>query len=101
MQWNFNIQREVMANTVATIGYVGSHSVHQFTQLDFNQPTPCTSATAGCFYQGRPTYTQSNFAISGAACTSINIPGCRANPQYGALILANTIASAHYHSLQT
>jgi hypothetical protein len=75
--------------------------VHQFTQLDFNQPTACTSATQGCFYQGRPTYTQSNFAVSGAACTAINIPGCRKNPQYGALILANTVADAHYHSLQT
>jgi len=29
MQWNFNIQREVTPNLIATIGYVGSHGVHQ------------------------------------------------------------------------
>jgi hypothetical protein len=89
-QWNFNIQREVMPNTVASIGYVGSHSIHMFMQQDFNYPTPCTSPTAGCFYQGRTTYiTGTSSAIS------------RLNPQYGALIFANTIAASHYHSLQT
>lgn len=29
LQWNLNIQREVMKNTLVQIGYVGSHGVHQ------------------------------------------------------------------------
>ena len=56
MQWNFNIQREVLPDTVATIGYIGSHNLHMFVQEDFNPVMPCLSAAAGCFYNGRPTF---------------------------------------------
>jgi hypothetical protein len=89
MQWNLNIQREIMANTVASIAYVGSHNLHMFTQLDFNYPTPCLSASAGCVYNGSPT-----FGVNGTA-------NPRLNPDWGALIFANTIAASHYHALQT
>jgi hypothetical protein len=76
-QWNFNIQREIMANTIASIGYLGSHNVHMFMQLDFNPPS-------STIVNGRQT-----FALP------------RLNPQYGALIFADTIAGSHYHALQT
>lgn len=89
MQWNLNIQREIMANTVWTVGYLGSHAVHMFMQQDFNNPTPCLSASSGCVYNGAPTY-----GNNGAA-------NPRLNPQYGALIFANTVTSSHYHGLQT
>ncbi len=89
-QWNFNIQREVAPNTTASAGYVGSHNVHMFTQLDFNFPTPCPSASSGCFYNGAPTFS-----------SATGVPNPRLNPQFNSLILANTIASSHYHALQT
>jgi hypothetical protein len=38
MQWNINIQRELIANTVLTVGYVGSKGVHLLTQSDQNPP---------------------------------------------------------------
>ena len=41
MQWNLTIQREVMENTLFTIGYIGSHGLHLFIQRDFNSPLPC------------------------------------------------------------
>ena len=40
MQWNLNIQREIMANTIFTIAYVGSLNLHLFVQRDFNSPIP-------------------------------------------------------------
>lgn len=40
IQYNFNIQREIAANTVLMVGYVGSKGVHLLTQLEVNPPTP-------------------------------------------------------------
>jgi hypothetical protein len=34
MQWNLNIQRELTTDLTATIGYVGSHGVHQAFRVD-------------------------------------------------------------------
>jgi len=90
MQWNFNIQRQVMENTVWTIGYIGSHNLHMFIQRDFNYPQPCLSATAGCFYNGAPTY-----------ASATGVPNPRLDPQYNSLQLADNLADSHYHALQT
>jgi hypothetical protein len=89
MQWNFNIQREIMANTVATIGYIGTHNLHMFVQRDFNYPVPCLAANAGCFYNGRPTY-----------ASATGVPNPRLDPQYNSLQLADNLADSHYHALQ-
>ena len=43
LQWNFNIQRSVTPNLIATIGYVGSRGVHQpfrSDDIDIVMPTP-------------------------------------------------------------
>jgi hypothetical protein len=87
-QWNFNVQREIAANTVVSAAYVGSHNVHMFTQLDFNYPIPCLGANQGCVYNGRPT-----FATNGVA-------NPRPNPDWGSIVLANTIATSQYNGLQ-
>jgi hypothetical protein len=89
MQWNFNIQRELMPNTVLTVGYIGSHNLHMFIQRDFNYPQPCLSATAGCFYNGAPTF-------AGAT----GVPNPRLDPQYNSLQLADNLADSHYNALQ-
>jgi len=89
IQWNFNIEHEIARNTVVTVAYVGSHAVHMFTQLDFNYPTPCLGPNEGCVYNGAPT-----FGVNGKA-------NPRLNPDWGALIFANTIAASHYEGLQT
>jgi hypothetical protein len=38
MQWNINIQREILPATVLTVGYIGSKGVHLLTQYDQNPP---------------------------------------------------------------
>lgn len=77
MQWNFNIEREIAPNTVASVGYLGSHAVHLFMQLDFNPP--------------------SSTIVNGVQ--QFALP--RLNPEWGALIFANTIGASHYEGLQT
>lgn len=47
-QWNLNIQRELGAGTVLMVGYVGSHAVHQFDQVNLNPSLTSTSAKGGC-----------------------------------------------------
>ncbi len=34
MQWNLNIEREILPNLTVMVGYVGSHGVHGTTQVD-------------------------------------------------------------------
>jgi hypothetical protein len=89
MQWNLNIQREVLPNTVATVGYVGSHSVHLPAQKDFNHPIPFIGPS------GRPT-----FGVLNATNTAV-VANPRLNPAYAYLQMMDALADAHYHGLQT
>ena len=91
MQWNFNIEREVMANTVATIGYIGSHNLHMFMQQDFNPSRAVSGCRAGsCFYNGRPTF-----------ASATGLANTRVNPQYNSLQMADNLGDSHYEALQT
>ncbi|HXM95446.1 MAG TPA: TonB-dependent receptor [Candidatus Dormibacteraeota bacterium] len=47
MNWNFNIQREIIPTLTATIGYVGSHSVHQSFSTDSSDMVLPTLTSAG------------------------------------------------------
>jgi hypothetical protein len=38
--WNFNIQRQLPGNMVATVAYVGTHGVHLYRDLQLNQALP-------------------------------------------------------------
>ncbi len=88
-QWNFNIQREVIPNTVFQIGYVGSRNRDLFTQRDFNRVTPSIGPS------GRPTY-----GVYDPVRNQV-IPNPRENPAYNVLQLADTIGWSSYHALQT
>jgi hypothetical protein len=90
MQWNFNIDREIVTNTVFTIGYIGTHNLHMFIPRDFNYPVPCLAPNSGCFYNGAPTYS-----------SAAGVPNPRLDPQYNSLQLADNLAASHYEALQT
>lgn len=47
MNWNFNIQRAITPNLTATIGYVGSHSVHDSFSTDNSNMVLPTLTSAG------------------------------------------------------
>src|SRR5665213_602067 len=91
IQYNINIQREIAPNTVASVGYIGSHASHLFMQLDFNPPTP--NGLVGGVPQG---FCTSNGATPTPAC----VTNPRLNPEWGALVFANTIGSSNYNGLQ-
>ena len=54
-QWHFDIQRELIRNTVATLSYVGSKGTHLTRQTDLNQLQP-VPASQNPYTQGQ-TYT--------------------------------------------
>ena len=103
MQWNLSIQREIVADTVATISYIGTHYVHGVGQTDINSPLPCVQSASqmpanqpfllqsatGCFYNGAPTY-------SNAA----GVPNVRRDPLYNSRLIGDTLSDAHYEGLQ-
>ena len=50
MQWNLNMQRQLSPNLTATVGYVGSHGVHQpFHEEELDNVTP-QQTTAGFLF---------------------------------------------------
>lgn len=102
MQWNLSIEREVMSNTVLTLGYLGSHGVHLWLQRDFNYPLPCVQSASelpsspymlqsqtGCFYNGAPTF-------SNAA----GVANPRINPLYNSQQMADTQGASRYQAFQ-
>jgi hypothetical protein len=50
MQWNLNIQREFARDLTATIGYVGSHGVHQAFRVDDANLAMPTLTSAGYLF---------------------------------------------------
>lgn len=88
-QWNLNIQREIVANTVLTVAYVGSHGVHLFTGIDVNPPIPQTVNGVTTFgYLAQP----------GNAFSYVTYP--RINPNFGPYEDMKTISSSDYNALQ-
>jgi hypothetical protein len=84
MQWNLNVQREVMKDLTVQIGYVGSHGVHQpFRADDVNVVQPIGQTSLGYIW---PTPRGS---------------GTRLNPNLGPTSALYYISSSIYHSLQT
>jgi Carboxypeptidase regulatory-like domain/TonB dependent receptor-like, beta-barrel/TonB-dependent Receptor Plug Domain len=51
MQWNMNLQRELAPNLTATVGYVGSHGVHQpFRQEEYDDVMPTITPAGFLFH---------------------------------------------------
>jgi Carboxypeptidase regulatory-like domain len=98
--WSLRVQQELTANTVLTVGYVGSHGYHEILGIDANEPFPVICPASPC-----PAKYPSNFPV-GLAGTPVP-PGTyyvptsvRANPA-----LANTWtyfseADSSYNALQ-
>ncbi|HEY6291499.1 MAG TPA: carboxypeptidase regulatory-like domain-containing protein [Terriglobia bacterium] len=65
-QWHFDVQREIMPNTVATISYVGSKGTHLTLQSDLNQLYP-VPASQNPFQPGQ--------VITANICNSLVVNG--------------------------
>src|ERR1700730_459650 len=81
MQWNINLERELARGLTATLGYVGSHGVHQpYRQDNFDTGLPTLTA-AGYLYP--------------PAVTSTTL-----NPNFGRISGTLWQASSSYNALQ-
>lgn len=83
MQYNVNIQREIIQNTVLTVGYVGSRGVNLITGTEMN-PVPATVDANGV-YHFAPTANGSG----------------RVNPNLGYYVFGVNGTNSNYNSLQT
>jgi hypothetical protein len=84
MQYNLNLQREILRGSVLTVGYVGSRGVDLLSFRDYNPPVPVKLAD-GTLQFGNPT-------------TGVSYP--RINPAFGTQVLTNPGSSSHYNSFQ-
>jgi hypothetical protein len=88
IQWNFNVQRQLMANTTLSVAYQGSRGVHLFISPDQNPIIPQC-----CSSDGRLVF--SSISTAGKL-----VPFPRIDPAYAALIDGNTIGTSNYNGLQ-
>jgi outer membrane receptor protein involved in Fe transport len=87
-QWNFNIERQLFASTVLTVGYVGSRGLHLYGSRDVNPVLP--QVVNGVQIFGVP---------KGPTAPGI-VPNARENPHGAALSSEAPVADSSYNSLQ-
>jgi hypothetical protein len=120
-QWNLNVQRDLGRGLILTVGYVGSHGVHLFSQQNLNPSITSTSAVAGCG-TGLPLYNACS-TPTGTPCVPTvangNLSSCffgafdpafgvsavepilpRVNDNYASLNENVTKGTSNYNSLQ-
>src|SRR5690349_16695210 len=92
MQWNLNIQRQLMNNLTVAIGYIGSRGVHQpFRADDINIVLP-TLGPQGYVWPCGGTFVNGVCSKPGT--------GTRVNPNIGQVSGLMWTASSIYHGLQ-
>jgi hypothetical protein len=87
IEYNLNIQRELFANTLLTVGYVGTRGVDLLAFHDFNPPVPTVDSNGVL-----------HFASINSAGVAVQNP--RINPTFGSLDLNDTTSYSHYSGLQ-
>ncbi len=111
-QWNFNIQHELMRETVMTVAYVGSKGTHLSLQRDINQLFPI-SASQNPYPAGQAmtandcnSGTVNGVAPTGAAGNQFDV-ACggdpdpyRPYPGYGSITSLEPQANSIYNALQ-
>ena len=96
LQYNLNIQREILPKTVLSVGYVGQVARHLWGQTNINPPECDTFGDGGPDTNCNvlPTIADPN---SGAHFTATNP---RLNPQFGPLTSEDATGISNYNSLQ-
>ncbi len=87
LQYNLNVQREIAEGTVVSVGYVGSHGVHELTLQDQNPPI-ATVDSNGVYH------------FSTVSSTGTIVVNPRLNPNFGFLDMGVPGTTSRYNSLQ-
>jgi hypothetical protein len=90
-QWNINFQRQITPSLTATVGYVGSHGVHQLIRGDdFNMVVPCP-----------PSCGPGSVQIAGRTAWPMNTtPAMKVNPDFGTIRGLSWGTSSSYEAFQ-
>ena len=106
LNWNLSVQREITRTVTATIGYVGSHTVHSpFTTDDSNQVIPTTVSGLGDLFPCGAPIVNGRCAIGGGTVIDPNVGQIRptfyaVNARYNALEAQITKKLSHGLQLQ-
>jgi hypothetical protein len=94
MQYSLTIQRDIFAQTILSLGFVGSRGVHLFSQVNENLPVPCSAAQIPL-----PSWCP---AMPSGVPGSIRNPftGLLTNPNFGLLDDAAPTSTSRYNALQ-
>jgi len=108
MQWNLNVQRELIGNLTAMVGYVGSRGVHEPFRTDDADIVMPTLTSAGYLYPqvdvvgnlyvpGVCNQTDPNAAIGDPS--TCNSPS-KINPNFGQIHYLAYEGNSYYHALE-
>ncbi|HUX68406.1 MAG TPA: carboxypeptidase regulatory-like domain-containing protein [Terriglobales bacterium] len=89
-QWNLTVQRQILKNTIASIGYVGSNGVHLLAENDANYPIPVKGTDGQMQFSSLQT-------IKGRTSIVMNP---LLNPAFGALQIGYSSGWSKYNSAQ-
>jgi hypothetical protein len=113
-QWNLDVQHEVLANTVATVAYVGSKGTHLGRKYELNQLHPVPAALNPYITANLPITqndctsmtTSSGLPVTGPAAINLSV-ACGNNPNpfrpfvgFGDITRLDSAASSSYQALQ-
>jgi Carboxypeptidase regulatory-like domain/TonB dependent receptor-like, beta-barrel len=85
MEYNLNVQQEVLPHTVMTVGYVGSRANHLFIGQETNPCLPTSVLPDGTIVRG--------YGSNPSACPTVN-------PNLGSIIDRFAIGTSNYNSLE-
>jgi hypothetical protein len=106
MQWNLNVQRELIGNLTAMVGYVGSRGVHEpFRTDDADIVLPTLSSAGYLFPQVDVNGSQ---CIANTQCTQVvmdpstgkPLPPPKINNHYGQIHYLAYEGNSYYHALE-
>jgi outer membrane receptor protein involved in Fe transport len=100
MQWNFNVQRQLIGNLTVMAGYVGSRGVHEPFRVDDADIVLPTMSSAGWLF---PQVDMSgNQCIANTQCASTTgNPPSKINPNpFGSIAQLQYEGNSYYHALE-
>jgi hypothetical protein len=97
-QYNLTLQRQLPKNMAISVAYVGTRGEHLW-QLQEGNPIPPTAIVNGLQYWSTNNPNCQGGTFSAATGTFLE-PTCRANPNFGSMVLDSTDGISLYNALQ-
>jgi hypothetical protein len=99
MQWNLNVQRQLVGNLTAMVGYVGSRGVHEPFRTDDADIVLPTLTSAGYLYP--QVDVDGNQCIANTQCASnTGDTPSKINPNFGQIHYLAYEGNSYYHALE-